>query len=492
MEALLDLKSTNRRTRIVATVGPASESPEMIGRLIDAGVNVFRLNFSHGSHELHGRAARNIRSAAAERARPIAILQDLQGAKIRTGELVNHEPVELVSGSRVRITTEPLLGRSDVISTTYAALPRDVRPGDPVLLDDGRMELEVTGCSEKEVTAKVMVGGMLGEHKGINLPRTPLSAPCLTEKDRDDLRFGLEQGVDFVGLSFVRKASDIEQVRREAEAVGRKVFVIAKIERVEAIANLEEIVKAADGVMVARGDLGVETSTAEVPLLQKRILSVAGRHAKPDITATQMLEAMVSNPRPTRAEAADVANAVFDGTDALMLSAETALGKYPVEAVRTMGQIAAMAEQHLSEYGRTVGREGGQEAAGVADAVVDAACLAARRVGGRAIGVFTLSGRTAHLVAARRPDVPIVAFTPNEDAYRRLALAWGVRPILSEFIESPEELVNTLDRHLTESGLVRKGEAVVMLTGATNMPGATNIMRIHRVGDVPPGPHGKP
>ena len=454
----------------------------MIGKLIDAGVNVFRLNFSHSSQQSHGEAIHRIRSAAAERAKPIAILQDLQGPKIRTGELAGHQPVELVSGNRIRITTDPVLGSAQVVSTTYAALPTDVRPGDTVLLDDGRLLLEVIDCGVKEITTKVVVGGMLGEHKGMNLPKTTLSAPCMTRKDVSDLHFGLEQGVDFIGLSFVRKADDIKQVRREADAVGKEVFVIAKIERVEAVDHLEEIVKAADGVMVARGDLGVETSVAEVPLLQKRILDVAGRYAKPDITATQMLETMINNPQPTRAEAADVANAVFDGTDALMLSAETAVGKYPVEAVRTMTEIAGLAEKHLSDYGRQAFVERRARRVSVTGATVHAACLAARETDARAIAVFTLSGRTAFLVVARRPTVPVVAFTPNEHTWRRLALAWGVLPMHSEFVASADELVSTVDKRLTETGVVHAGEMVIMLTGATNLPGATNIMRIRRVG----------
>jgi pyruvate kinase len=475
------MEPQERRTKIVATLGPASNSPAMIRKLIDAGVNVFRLNFSHGSHETHGAAIRDIRRAASEARRPVAILQDLQGPKMRIGELVGHRPVNLSAGDSVRITTDAVAGTAARISTTYAALPDDVRKGDVILLDDGRLQLCVTGVVGREVQTEVLVGGALDEHKGMNLPHTPLSAPCLTEKDLEDLRFGVVAGVDYVGLSFVRRMSDIEDFRRSAKSAGRDAPVIAKIERIEAIENLEEIVAAADGVMVARGDLGVETSAAEVPILQKRILSVAGRRGKPDITATQMLETMVSNPQPSRAEAADIANAVFDGTGALMLSAETAVGKYPVEAVRMMSEIALAAERHLSEYRRPFVREKAAGPGSVAEASAHAACVAAQELGAAAIAVFTLSGRTALLVAARRPAAPVLAFTPSEEACRRLALVWGVRPMLSEMAAGPDALVAMAERVVRSCGRVRPGDLVILLAGSTTVPGATNMMRVHRV-----------
>jgi len=470
-----------RRTKIVATLGPASDSPEMLRRLMDAGVDVFRLNFAHGTQESHGRAIRLIRRTAAEADRPVAILQDLQGPKIRIGELAGHRPVDLAPGHRLRITVRQVPGTADLLSTTYEALPRDVRPGDGLLLDDGRIQLRVLDRTDEEVLAEVVAGGRLAEHKGINLPQTPLSAPCLTEKDLDDLRFGLEAGVDFVGLSFVRRAEDVEEVRRRAREAGADIPVIAKIERIEAVMNLEEIVSAADGVMVARGDLGVETSVADVPILQKRILSVAGRHGKVDITATQMLESMVQNPLPTRAEATDVANAVFDGTDALMLSEETAVGRYPVEAVRTMSEIALRAEEHLSQYGRPAARSEPSRAASVSEGTVHAACVAAAEVGARAIVVFTLSGRTAFLVAARRPSVPVFGFSPREQTLRRLCLAWGVEPVRTELVDSPDKLLALVEERLGRDERFRGGQ-VVMVTGTATVPGATNIMRIHRLG----------
>jgi len=475
------LPDHRRRTRIVATIGPACDSRQTIGELIAAGVDVFRLNFSHGSHEAHGESIRRIRKAAEAAGRPIAVLQDLQGPKIRTGELAGHEPVELVAGRRLRITTRPVVGAAEVISTTYPNLVSDVSVGDEILLDDGALQVKVIEVGDSEIATEVVVGGTLAEHKGMNLPRTPLSAPCLTEKDRRDLRFGVRQGVDYIGLSFVRQAEDIAVVRREAKAAGRQVPVIAKIERIEAIENLEQIVMAADAIMVARGDLGVETSSAEVPLLQKRILAVAGRYAKPDITATQMLESMIENPRPRRSEATDVANAIFDGTDALMLSGETAIGKYPVEAVETMSRIAQTAEQHLAEYGRPSQRLSPGARSSVAEAAAHAACVAAREIGARMIAVFTLSGRTATLVAALRPEAPIVAFTPHEETCRRLALAWGVQPERMEYVESAAELDAAATRRIRQNAMVSEGDLVVMLTGATELAGVTNTMRIYKV-----------
>ena len=334
-----------RRTKIVATLGPASSSPEMIAKLIEAGVNVFRLNFSHGKQSEHAECIRRIRAASSDGCGCVGILQDLQGPKIRVGPMVDRKPILLEAGKRLRIVTSEVQGTPDLISTTYEPLPDDVRPGDMILLDDGRLQVRVVAKEGRAVVVEVVIGGLLGEHKGMNLPHTPLSAPCLTAKDISDLRFGVAQGVDYIGLSFVRQAQDILEVRRLCREAGRDLPVVAKIERIEAIERLEEIVDAADAIMVARGDLGVETGPAEVPILQKQILDTAGCKGKPDITATQMLETMVENPLPSRAEATDVANAVFDGTDAVMLSAETAMGKYPVEAVRTMAQIAIHASQ---------------------------------------------------------------------------------------------------------------------------------------------------
>lgn len=472
----------NRRTRIVATVGPASESPEMIRRLIEAGVDVFRLNFSHGKQAQHGEVIRNIRNVSRDFPRPIAILQDLQGPKMRVGELEGRKPVMLKAGGVLRVTTKPVIGTAERVSVTYEALPRDVRPNDDILLDDGRLQLVVRSVEGDDVVCEVVVGGELSEHKGINLPHTPLSAPCLTPKDLNDLRFGLEAGVDMIGLSFVRRASDIQELRDQIGNKDGSPIIIAKIERIEAIEGLDDIIQAADGVMVARGDLGVETSVADVPLLQKKILLATGRLGKPDITATQMLETMISNPRPSRAEAADVANAVFDGTDAVMLSAETAVGKYPVEAVRTMSEIAERAERHLAEYGIISHREGIQEALGVEQGTVLAACRAAAEIKAAAIVVFTISGRTAFRVASRKPLIPIFALTPKEQTVRQLALAWGVTPIRTELAENAGAFQSIANQSLKGSGL-SQGDLVVILSGSTTTRGGTNIIKIHRLSE---------
>lgn len=455
----------------------------MIARLMDAGVDVFRLNFSHGSHDSHGRCLELIRRAAREKCKPVAILQDLQGAKIRVGDLQDHCPVTLAAGAQVRLAADAVPGVAARFATTYHDLPDDVRPGDAVLLDDGRIQLIVKSIEKREVLCEVVIGGILREHKGINLPHTPLKMPPLTQKDRDDLRFGLDAGVDFVGLSFVRCPQDISSLREEARRLGKEVFVIAKIERSEAVDAIEDIIRAADGIMIARGDLGVETSCEQVPLLQKRILRLTGRLAKPDITATEMLESMIVNPRPTRAEAADVANAVFDGTDALMLSAETAIGNHPEAAVRTMARIAAAAEEYRADYELPAPRPPDKSSISVAEATVHSACAAAREIGAAAVAVFTLSGRTAFLVSAARPDVPIFAFTPHDDTCRRLALAWGVQPVHTEMVQDTSTLIAVLNRHVREHGLVELGEKVVILTGAASSTGATNIMRILEIQD---------
>ena len=471
-----------RRTKIVATLGPASSSPEMIAKLIEAGVNVFRLNFSHGKQSEHAECIRRIRAASSDGCGCVGILQDLQGPKIRVGPMVDRKPILLEAGKRLRIVTSEVQGTPDLISTTYEPLPDDVRPGDMILLDDGRLQVRVVAKEGRAVVVEVVIGGLLGEHKGMNLPHTPLSAPCLTAKDISDLRFGVAQGVDYIGLSFVRQAQDILEVRRLCREAGRDLPVVAKIERIEAIERLEEIVDAADAIMVARGDLGVETGPAEVPILQKQILDTAGCKGKPDITATQMLETMVENPLPSRAEATDVANAVFDGTDAVMLSAETAMGKYPVEAVRTMAQIAIHAEEHLSEFRRGKPRDCSGRQVTVAEAAAHAACVAADELNAKAIAVFTLSGRTAFLVSAHRPAVPVMAFSPNIETCRRLALAWGVQAWKTEMAPQGADLSATVERALRGNDNLREGDLVVIVAGSDMVQGATNLMKIHRMG----------
>ncbi len=477
-----------RRTKIVCTIGPASNSEEMLEKLMRAGMNVARLNFSHGTHEEHAAVIERVRSVSARLNWAVAILQDLQGPKIRTGALQGGEPVRLVDGAEVTITTRPLQGNAQIISTTYPRLPLDVKPGDRILLDDGLMELRVLSSGETDIRCEVVHGGLLKEHKGINLPGVAVSEPALTEKDRDDLQFGVMHDVDYIALSFVRRPEDIleakQLIRRlleqQADADKREVGIplIAKLEKPEAIARLDEILEVADGVMVARGDLGVEMAPEKVPLIQKRIITKCNDLGLPVITATQMLESMITNPRPTRAEASDVANAILDGTDAVMLSAETAAGAYPVEAVQMMVRIALETEGD----GRTA-RQPTCQRLTQAHAVSHAARALAEEASVQAIVVFTRSGASARLISKDRPRTPILAFTPSVHVYRQLALWWGVWPHLIKLMGTTEELIATVDRRLQEDGLIVHGEHIVIMGGLPVASQArTNFVKLHRVG----------
>jgi len=471
-----------RRTKILATLGPASDSPRTIEALIRAGANAFRLNFSHGTHETHAALYGAVREVSAHLGVPVAVLQDLQGPKIRTGPLVDARPVSIVAGERFTITTADCLGTRSRVSTTYPSLPRDVRPGDTLLLNDGIIVLKALAKTATDVETEVVGGGDLGEHKGINLPGVALSTSSLTAKDREDAAFGLSLGVDYIALSFVRAPSDLDDLRQVVRGAGKDTPIIAKVEKPEAIERLAGIVEKSDGVMVARGDLGVEVSVEKVPVLQKRIILEANRQGRLVITATQMLESMISNPIPTRAEATDVANAILDGTDVVMLSGETATGRYPVEAVTRMGQIAEETERELVRYYDTLDRV---EATGdrLTKAAVDAACFAAREVVAAAIVVFTRSGRTALLVSKERPVCRNMALTPEEASWRRLALAFGVEPIRAPFIERPDDLIHAGEQVLLDRRLVRRGDTVVMLAGTSTARGATNLIKVHRVGE---------
>ena len=477
-----------RRTKIVATVGPASRSREQLERLVLAGVNVFRLNFSHGTHEEHLAVIGSVREIAARLHRPIALLQDLSGPKIRTGRV--RDGVLLVNGARLAITTDiSVEGSSELISTTYEALPRDVKPGDRVLLDDGNLELRVVGLAGGRVECEVVDGGPLRSNKGMNLPGVALSTPALTEKDRRDLAFGVQHMVDFVALSFVRQAQDVEQTKQLLDSLGARTPVIAKIEKPQALDNLEAILAVADGVMVARGDLGVELGTENVPIAQKRIIAAANRAGRVVITATQMLESMIENPRPTRAEASDVANAILDGTDAVMLSGESAVGKFPVEAVETMARIAGYTEEHGASSIRQRGdaRRGdlasGPEAPGtpVTRSLTRVAASVAEELGCKLIVAFTESGITARLVALHRPRMPVVAVTHEDSVYRQLALWWGVVPVKSDFVENTDELLSGGEQRLKVRGLVDKGDTILMLSGHSPAAAATNMLRVHTV-----------
>ncbi len=509
-------------TKIVCTIGPASRSKEVLEQLILAGMNVARLNFSHGTHEEHAEVIACIRALSAELRQPVAILQDLQGPKIRTGELRDHQPVTLSVGAAFILTTRPIIGDASQVSTTYQNLPQDIKPGNHILLADGLLELEVTDTSATDAYCRVLHGGALGEHKGINLPGVAVSAAALTEKDKDDLRFGVSQGVDFVALSFVRTPGDLQTARdiiaemngattskqtnsggraaREhakgqaaptaAGAGGNRVPalsasprapappLIAKLERPEAIAHLDAILEAADGVMVARGDLGVELAPEKVPLIQKQIITRANEYGIPVITATQMLESMVSQPRPTRAETSDVANAILDGTDAVMLSEETASGQYPVEAVRMMVRIAQTTEPACKLAPRTLRHSRPT----LGHAVSKAAHLLAQEAAAQAIVVFTRSGRTGYLISKERPHVPIIAYTPFEQVYRQLALWWGITPHLIPLMTNFEEMIAQVSKQIAEEGLVQQGEKVVIMGGMPVTGTArTNFIKLHQI-----------
>lgn len=476
-----------RRTKIVCTIGPATQSEEQLERLMHAGMNVARLNFSHGTQQDHAVVIERLRAISARLGCPIAILQDLQGPKIRTGSLQGGQPVRLVDAALITITTRDVAGTADLISTTYQSLPQDVKAGDRILLDDGLMELRVLAANETDVQCQVVHGGILKEHKGINLPGVAVSAPALTEKDREDLRFGVMHGVDYVALSFVRQPEDVleakDLIRQFQVEKGETDQVmppplIAKLEKPEALAHLDEILAAVDGVMVARGDLGVEMAPEKVPLIQKRIISTCNDVGLPVITATQMLESMITNPRPTRAEASDVANAILDGTDAIMLSAETATGAYPIEAVEMMVRIALEVEAG----GRTARQPPSQQLT-QAHAVSHAARALSEEASVQAIVVFTRSGASAHLISKDRPRPPILAYTPSEQVYRQLALWWGVWPHRIAMQGTTEELIAVVDQRLQDDQLIQHGEYVVIMGGLPIASQArTNFVKLHRVG----------
>lgn len=465
-----------RRAKIVATLGPASSSEERIEALLRAGVDVVRLNFSHGTQAEHAERIGRVRAIAARLGRTVGILQDLQGPKIRTGRLADGGPVSLVAGAELTITTRPVLGNAALVSTSYAALPGDVKPGDTLLLDDGKLRLTVLASARDSVRTRVENGGPLGEHKGINLPGVAVSAPALTDKDRDDLAFGLRQGVDFVALSFIRDAAEVHQARSLVESHGARVPLIVKLEKPEAIERLDAILTASDGVMVARGDLGVELPPERVPTIQKTVIRRANRMSKLVITATQMLESMIDEPTPTRAEATDVANAVWDGTDAVMLSGETAVGRFPVEAVQMMDRIVVEAEKqpsHLEAHGGRLTH---------AHAISHAARSLAEDLDVRAIVCFTRTGRTAYLLSQDRPPVPILAFTSEPEVLRRLPIWWGVTPFLCALPPSTDALIGSMDRGLLELGLIKRGQSVVVVGAIPFRTGVhTNFLKLHRV-----------
>ncbi|KPK62474.1 MAG: hypothetical protein AMK73_06040 [Planctomycetes bacterium SM23_32] len=470
------------RTKIVATVGPASGDAGTVRRMAEAGVDVFRLNFSHGDHAGHARYLEIIREVAAGADHPVAVMQDLQGPRIRTGPLKGGGPVQLAQGAEVTLKPGDFAGDAHTVAVSYEPLAADVKPADNVMLSDGMIQLSVVSVDGDAVRCRVELGGELGEHQGINLPGVDLSITTPTEKDIQDVRFGMEHGVDYVALSFVRGADDVLRLKEAMRHCGAEdaLPVIAKIEKPEAVDNLRAILEAADGVMVARGDLGIEMPTEAVPGVQKRIIRMANELGVPAITATQMLESMVASPRPTRAEASDVANAILDGTDAVMLSAETSVGRYPVEAVRMMDRIARRIEEPWrAEAGPPPDIE--EVARPRQHALASAACAIAEKLDAAAIVSFTLTGSTALYISQRRPNTPIYALTPDERTYRRLALLWGVQAVMLDVFESTDQMVERGRERLLELGLVASGDTVVYIAGAsTNTPGGTDMLKIQQ------------
>jgi pyruvate kinase len=468
-----------RHSKIVCTIGPASRSPRTIDRLLRAGMDVARLNFSHGSHANHAESIVMLRTAAAQIHKPIAILADLQGPKIRTGPLAGGAPVILRTGQKFVITTARVLGDSTRVSTVFKPLPREVHRGDRILLSDGLIELRVERVLGREVMCEVVNGGALGEHKGINLPGVKLRVPALTPKDREDLLFALKHGANYIAVSFVRRPEDVALAKSLVRRTGKDTPIIAKLEKPEAIENLDAILRVADGVMVARGDLGVEMNPERVPVVQKTIIKRAREFRRPVITATQMLESMTENPRPTRAEASDVANAIFDGSDAVMLSAETATGKYPVEAVSMMARIIEEAEGSITEFPRPAP----QERLKVAETIAELVCHASRELHMKLIAVFTHSGFTARLISRYRPLVPIIAFSPEEETRRRMALIWGVDPQTISDVRKVDGLASVAEKRLLEERLVRKGDVIGIVAGTPmGIRGTTNFMKFHVIG----------
>jgi len=474
-----------RRTKIVCTIGPASSGAALLDRLVAAGMDVARVNFSHGTHAEHAETIRQIRIGEERWGRPIAILQDLQGPKIRLGTFgpAGGGRVDLEPDRMFTLSARPIVGTADGASVTHPEYLSELKPGDEVWMDDGMIQLRVEETTADAVRCRIVAGGRISDHKGISFPRVPLPVSCLAEKDREDLRFGISQGIDFVAVSFVRSAADIGEVRKFLRDQGADLPIVAKLERQEIVANLPGILTMVDAVMVARGDLGVDVPLEEVPHIQKEVIRQARAAKVPVIVATQMLESMVTHLRPTRAEVTDVSTAIFDGADAIMLSAETATGRYPVEAVVVMARIAERAEQAAVKSEIRWRR---QERVGVGfpEAVSDAAASAARVLGARAIVAFTQSGFSARLISQERPDVAIIALTPFVEVQRRLALSWGVSSRLIRKVETTDEMIEEVEATLLGDGSVRMNDVLVIISGSPMwVTGTTNLLKLHRVGE---------
>jgi pyruvate kinase len=467
-----------RRAKIVCTLGPASSAPERLAELVAAGMDVARLNMSHGDYSDHEANLANVRAAAQEVGRPVGVLADLQGPKIRLGRFPSGRET-LVVGARFAITVEDIPGTVERCSTTYKGLPGDVRPGDLILIDDGRITLRAVEVTATDVITEVVVGGPVSNNKGINLPGVPVSVPAMSDKDTEDLRWALQHGVDMVALSFVRSARDIDLVHRVMDEEGRRVPVIAKLEKPQAVANLDEIIDAFDAFMVARGDLGVELPLEEVPMVQKRIVTAARRWAKPVIVATQMLESMISSPRPTRAEASDVANAVLDGADAVMLSGETSVGEYPVLTVQTMARIVENTEAHGLDRMQDIDWDP-HTTSGV---ITKAAAEVGQRLGVKFLVAFTHSGDAARRLSRLRSSIPVLAFTPTEQTRASLTLNWGVESFLVPMVGHTDDMIRQVDAALIDTGRIAEGDRVVIVAGSPpGVAGHTNMIRVRRIG----------
>ena len=467
-----------KRTKIIATIGPASSSPAIIAKLIHAGMDAARLNFSHGKRADHVQHIHFIRKEGAKAGKQIAIIQDLKGPKLRVG-LMENNGVLLRRGNSVLLTTKKVVGTNSLISVSYPRLVKDLKTGDKVLLDDGRLELKVIKKNAATLTCKVIRGGVLKSNKGVNLPGAHLMLPSLSRKDKEDLVFGVKQDVDYIALSFVRTADDILHARRFIRSLKANIPIITKIEKPEAIKNLDEIIRASDAVMVARGDLGVEMQPEQVPLLQKRIIKACNEAEIPVITATQMLESMIENPQPTRAEASDVANAILDGSDCVMLSGESAVGKYPVQSVAFMTKIAAQADNSLPTRPPDI------NVFGTGESMAHAACRAAAELQAQAIVTFTHTGSTALLVSKHKPAVPIIAATPFERVARKISLYWGVTPVILNSGKTTDHMIASVEHAMLKQRMIKVNDMIVLTAGVPiGVAGATNMIKIHRVGEV--------
>lgn len=472
-----------RKAKILATLGPATREPAQIEALLAAGANGVRINMSHGTREEKTEDIRRARLAAEKLNRPLAVLVDLSGPKIRTRQLKDHAPVTLLAGATFTLTTRDILGDANCVATNFAELPHVLKPGDKILLDDGAIALSVESTSDTDVVCKLMNGGVLAERKGINLPGVPLPIASLTEKDTEDLQWAVQQQADYIALSFVRRAEDCAQAKALIKKAGSRAPLVAKIEKAEAIDHLDEIIAETDAVMVARGDLGVETSVELVPIYQKRIIEKSVLAGKMVITATQMLQSMVENPRPTRAEASDVANAVWDGSDALMLSNETAMGDYPIPAVATMARIIESAESGRERTNDKIARWAGRQSGRVSRALCEAAAFAAEEMGTSVTAVFTESGLMARRLSALRPDQRIVALTHSPQVQNELALIWGVESLLMPKAESTEEMLKYGEQRLLEAGVVARGEMIVAMAGRLSGLGLSSSVTLLSIGE---------